>query len=77
MPFLVPIAGVIVKRGAFKITPEADVPFEFTDEEAAKFLASPNPVVRELIVETAPMAAAPAVQAPAKRTRKAKDDDEL
>jgi hypothetical protein len=76
MPFLVPIAGVIVKRGAFKITPEADVPFEFTDEEAAKFLASPNPVVRELIVEIAPMAAAPA--APAKRTRKTKtDDDEL
>ena len=75
--FLVPIAGVIVKRGAMKITPEVGVPFEFTEEEAEKFLASPTPVVRKLAVEVAPEPTLQADPKPARKSRKPAAEDDL
>jgi hypothetical protein len=74
MPFLVPVAGVIVKRNGIKMTPPADEPFEFTDEEAMKFLAADPPPVRRVMVEQtlSESVGAATVKTPAKPGRKGK-----
>lgn len=81
MPFLVPIAGVIVKRNGIKMTPPADEPFEFTDEEAAKFLAANPPPVRPVMVAQAlPESVRPGAvesQSNTRRKRKTTVSDDL
>jgi len=72
MPKLIPLCGLFVKRGPIKITPEVGEPFDFTQEEAEKFLAAPTPMVERVKIDAPDdIDAAPAAS---KRGRKKADD---